>query len=132
MKYRKLDTTGDYVLGTGADFHINTADAVAQAVQTRLMLFTGEWFLDLLEGTPWRTEILGKFTQKTYDTVIKQRILGTPGVNTIVDYQSTYDGEKRTLAIRATIDTIYGNTTIPSPAGQTLDVDFILDLSILG
>lgn len=131
MKYRKLDATGDYTLGTGADFHTNTPAAVAQAVQTRLLLYTGEWFLDLLEGTPWTTEVLGKFTQKTYDTVIKQRILGTPGVNSIIDYESTFDGDARTLAIEATLDTIYGNATIPSPAGNVLDVDFILDLSVL-
>jgi hypothetical protein len=112
MRYRKLDANGDYTLGTGADFHVDTPDAVAQSVLTRLDLYSGEWFLDTTDGTPWRTEVLGKYTKGTYDTVIRQRILSTPGVNSILEYASSFDGATRSLSISATIDTIYGAATV--------------------
>lgn len=108
MKYRKLDADGDYTLGTGADFYTDQPEGVAQAVLTRLRLFSGEWFLDITDGTPWRTEVLGKYSQATYDTVVKQRILSTPGVNLIIGYSSSFDSSTRKLSINAKINTIYG------------------------
>lgn len=112
MRYRKLDTNGDYVIGTGADFLIDQPEAPAQAVLTRLSLWTGDWFLDLTEGTPYRGDVLGKYNQINHDAAIKQRILQTPGVNSILTYSSTYDGNTRLLSVSATIDTTYGQATI--------------------
>lgn len=112
MRYRKLDAAGDYTLGSGADFHRDTPEAVAQAVRTRLALFTGEWFIDTADGTPWRTEVLGKYTLETYDAVIKERILGTPGVQQIDSYSSSFSGNTRRLSVQATITTIYGQTAV--------------------
>lgn len=113
MRYRKLDANGDFTIGTGADFHVNTPDAVGQAVLTRLKLWKGEWFIDTADGTPWMGEILGKrHAGKNPDAVIKQRILGTQGVKEITEYSSTYDGNTRKLTVTATLNTIYGATTI--------------------
>lgn len=113
MRYRKLDAAGDYQLGGAAAFLINSPDAVAQAVLTRLNLSQGEWFIDITDGTPWLQDILGKRQQgRNPDAAIKQRILGTPGVNSLTAYASTYDGSTRKLAVSATLDTIYGTATI--------------------
>lgn len=125
MRYRKLDANGDYSFGAQqADFYIDSPEGVAQAVQTRLGLFTGEWFLDTTDGTPWRTGVLGKYTQDSYDAVIKDRILTTTvitgqlattaGVKSITAYSSTFDRDARKLRVEATIDTIYGEATIDS------------------
>lgn len=111
MRYRKLDTAGDYTLGTGSDFYVNTPAAVAQAVQTRLLLLAGEWFLDTADGTPWRTDVLGKYTQQAYDAVLKDRILSTPGVTEITQYSSFFDRTRRLLTVAVTIGTLYGPTT---------------------
>ncbi|MFY2645669.1 MULTISPECIES: hypothetical protein [Achromobacter] len=113
MRYRKLTADGDYSFGQQqADFYRDTPDAVAQAVLTRLQLFTGQWFLDNTEGTPWRTEVLGKYTQDSYDSVIQARILDTQGVTQIDAYSSTRDADNRVLSVAATISTAYGQTTI--------------------
>ena len=121
MRYRKLDELGDYVFGNQqADFYIDSADGVAQAVKTRLALYTGEWFLDTTDGTPWRTEVLGKYTMAGYDAVIKDRILSTQiltsknviadAVTEIVSYTSVFDPDARKLTVTVTINTIYGQT----------------------
>lgn len=113
MRYRRLDANGDYTFGhQQADFYINQPEAVGQAVQTRLALFTGEWFLDTTDGTPWRTDVLGKYTQNHYDIVIKERIIDTPGVKSLDSYASTFDRDARALRVQATITTIYGTTTV--------------------
>lgn len=113
MRYRKLDADGDYVFGgQQADFYRNSPDGVAQAVQTRLALLRGEWFLDKTEGMPWNTEVLGKYTAATYDSAIRQRILGTPGVTELTAYSSSVNAETRALTVTATISTIYGSTTV--------------------
>ena len=112
MRYRKLDADGDYTVGTGQDFLVDSPEAVAQAIKTRLGLYAGEWFLDTEDGTPWRTEVLGKYTLSTYDAVIKDRILGTAGVAQIDEYSSEFDGTTRRLTIAATISTEYGQATV--------------------
>lgn len=115
MKYRKLDAGGDMVMGTGADHHVNTPDAVAQAVRTRLRLLLGEWMLDTTDGTPWNTQVLGKYTAELHDAAIRERILGTPGVTRIAAFSSTTDREARALNISVTLDTAYGRTILQEP-----------------
>lgn len=111
MKYRKLSPTGDYTFGQGpSEFLVDSPEAVAQAVQTRLALFTGEWFLDTTDGTPYSTQILGTGTQGLYDQAIQERIIATPGVTSITEYSSTLNN--RALSVNATISTLYGVTTI--------------------
>jgi len=112
MRYRKLSPTGDYVMGGGtAQFLVNSPEAVAQAVETRLKLFAGEWFLDTAEGLPL-TSILGNNTQALYDQAIQERIIKTDGVLAITEYTSSLNN--RALTVSATISTIYGTTTVKS------------------
>lgn len=113
MRYRRLSESGDYVFGQGAsEFLVNTPDAVAQAVLTRLRLATGEWFLDLNEGTPYSTEILGENTRPLYDQAIRDRILGTQGVTSIQEYNSYLDTTTRALTVACSINTLYGPVTL--------------------
>lgn len=112
MRYRALDAAGDYVFGRSAAlFLVNTPETVAQAVHTRLALWSGEWFLDSNEGTPYLTQVLGTNTRGAYDQAIQERILGTPGVMSIDDYTSSLS-QDRVLSISVTIATLYGSTTL--------------------
>lgn len=112
MRYRILSPDSDYVFGAGlGGFLVNSPEAVAQAVKTRLQLAQGEWFLDLTEGTPYSTQILGMGTTDLYDQAIKERILGTPGVTAIISYASLLD-EQRALSVACTLDTAYGQVAL--------------------
>ncbi len=111
MRYRKLTADGDYSFGGGQlDFYRDVPEAVGQAVETRLLLFLGEWFLDIDEGTPYLQGVLGKHSKETADITIQTRILNTQGMVDISDYVSVIDGETRGMTVSATIDTIYGPT----------------------
>jgi hypothetical protein len=113
MRYRRLDAAGDMVFGaSAADFLVNSAEAVAQAVRTRLGLQRGEWFLDTEEGIDWRAEVLGKYTGETRDFAVRSRVLGTTGVTAIAEYGSVFDPETRRFVVQLVIDTVYGQATI--------------------
>ena len=113
MRYRKLDVNGDYSFGAGkADFHVNSPEAVAQAVLTRLNLWVGEWFVNVDDGTGWTTDVLGKGTSSLYELMLRDRTLGAPGVKSILDFQATYKADSRELNVQIDIDTIYGQATV--------------------
>lgn len=113
MRYRELSPTGDYTFGRNAtNFLVNSPAAVAQAVQTRLAIAVGEWFLDLSYGTPYQSRILGAGRVATYDSAIQQVILDTPGVTAIVQYSSSVNPNTRAASVFVVIDTQYGTATI--------------------
>ncbi|HDL8134554.1 TPA: hypothetical protein U5D55_000252 [Yersinia enterocolitica] len=117
MRYRREDENGDYTFGQGDNtFLINSPEAVAQAVKTRFELWRGQWFLDLTEGTPYIQSVLGKQRSDVYILAIRERILDTQGVNAILEFEAIYTGENRRVTFTATIDTIYGTTTVTSEA----------------
>ena len=117
MRYRREDDSGDYTFGQGdSTWLINSPEAVAQAVKTRFELWRGQWFLDTTEGTPWIQSVLGKQRPDVYNLAIRQRILETEGVNSITEFNTSVDGNTRRVTFTATIDTLYGTTTITSEA----------------
>ena len=113
MRYRALTASGDSSFGSGfTSFLVDTPKTVAQAVDTRLGLMAGEWWLDVTEGTPYSTEIIGMGVTSTYDKAIRKRISETTGVNDITSYSSSLNRSTRALTVSAEIDTIYGSTTV--------------------
>lgn len=111
MRYRAEDADGDYTFGQGdGEFLVDSPETVGQAAETRLALWTEEWFLDLLEGTPYATEVLGENTKSTYDQALQERIIETPGVTSITEYASILQG--RALSVAATVTTLFGEITI--------------------
>lgn len=124
MRVRKLDANGDMQFGhNSADIWFNAVEGVGQAIKTRLMLFRGEWFLDITEGMPWggfplndqvvaQGQVLGSHTRETRDFAIKDTVLGTPGVLNIIDYSSTVDPNIRKFSVVMTVSTLYGGIAI--------------------
>lgn len=117
MRYRREDDDGDYTFGQGDDtWLVNSPEAVAQAIKTRFLLWYGEWFLDTTAGTPWIQSVLGKQKPETYNLAIRQRILQTQGVKSIIEFNTVVNTTTRRVSFTATVDTIYGTTTVTSEA----------------
>lgn len=113
MRYRKLTADGDYSFGgSQLDFYRDVPEAPGQAVKTRLLLWRGEWFLNIDEGTPYMEGILGKKAKETADITIQNRALGTEGVTTIENYESEIDPDTRRLSATFAVNTIYGPTRV--------------------
>lgn len=111
MRVRALSADGDMTFGRGtANFFVDTPEAVAQMVSTRLGLWQGDWFLNTEEGTPYMTLILGNNTGAFYDAAIQDRILGTDGVVALQEYQSHLNPQTRELTVSCRVTTRYGTT----------------------
>ncbi len=111
MRVRQLTSDGDMRFGHQQyDFYRDVPEAPAQCVQTRLMFWQGEWYLDLTDGTPYQGGVLGTNTELTADSVIRDRILNTRGVTGIEEgtYNSQLDRATRRLSAACTIDTAFG------------------------
>lgn len=112
MSYRKLDDNGDMVFGNGSlDFFINDVDEVAQSIQTRLKLYSGESFLNTSAWVPLPA-IVGKDAQATIQPAMRQVIVETPTNPTINSLDYVYDPVDRKATLHIDISTIYGQSTI--------------------
>lgn len=113
MKYRKLDEQDDMTFGHGLDdFHIDSPEAVAQSVLTRLRMWKKEWYIDLADGTPYYEEVLGKNKQNTAVQAIYKRIRDTQGVKEIKNFSTTYDPDTRQTLFEIELDTDFGQVTV--------------------
>jgi hypothetical protein len=112
MIYRKLTATGDMAFGRGTDaFHRNSVETVAQAIQTRLGLIRGEWFLDTTAGT-FDFEVFGKGKESEFNTRLKDAIEATPGVQQLLAYTAYLEPSTRVITVNATVNTDYGTTAL--------------------
>lgn len=113
MKYRKLSPSGDYTFGHSLlDFYINTPEAVAQSVQTRILLWLGEWYQNIEEGTPFMQGIIGKHGIATANATLQERITSTDGVISLDDFESSIDPITRKFTVSGNLNTIYGVTPL--------------------
>ncbi len=113
MKYRALDSNGDYTLGK--DLFLRDREAVGQAIKTVLLLLLGEWWENTTIGTPWFEKILGIYgindeKRKAVDLVISERILETKDVTRITKFKSEFDNRRYWAEI--SVDTVYGSVDI--------------------
>ncbi len=75
--------------------HTSLADEVAQRLNVRLRFFRGEWFLNLLEGTPYYQQILVKApSDRIIRTVFTAVILGTEGVLSLRSLEYTISAQR--------------------------------------
>lgn len=113
MRVRALSPTGDFTFGGGAlNFLINSPACVAQVVETSLLLWLGEWYLDTSQGMPWIQGVLGKHNETTADATVQDYILGVQGVTDIEQYSSSAEQPERVYTASAVMDTLYGQTAV--------------------
>lgn len=126
--YRALGPNNDPQMGHGSVNFLTDIDAVAQAVQTRLNLFQGEWWENIAEGTPMWQSILGGSgkvrQQQAVSLILQQRILGTPFVTGIRNVQFLFNVATRQYSFAAVVETQFGSAVVtrnlPSPPSQAL------------
>jgi hypothetical protein len=126
FRYRRLSNSpdgGDMNFGHGwADFIADTPQTVAQSIYTRLLLWQGEYWLDLNAGTPWLQQVLGKpVGPGNPDLAIRSRIARTPFVTAVLDYASYFNPTQRSWSVSCKVDTFFGLASL----------DFILPVPTL-
>lgn len=108
MRVRRVDADGDWTFGRGRNSYAAAGESVAQRVKTRLLSFTGDWFLDLEHGLPWFARMEKPADLVRLEADVKRCILETPGVQSLIEFSMALDPETRKCAIAATVTDIYG------------------------
>ncbi len=112
----------DLLLSSSHDLAVNNFDlqltndenAIAQRVKRALLLFKGEYFLDIDLGMPYYTDILG--TKNSIDSIRSifiSEIRGVEGVKDIESFDIIFNDATRVLTIKLTIiDTLNNKVDI--------------------
>lgn len=92
-----LDASHDLHLDDDGNLAVVTdAAAVAQRVTQHLKFWEGEWFLDTTVGVPWMEFVFVRpFDQAVSETVLKDALLGVPGVTGIVAFGIDFQPSRR-------------------------------------
>ena len=94
--------TGDLVTSGSAQF-LTGRDDTAAGIYHRLRMFFGEYFLDITDGCPWFSAILGKAPQDVAEAALKQRILTAPGVVSITSFAFDIQRLTRQITVDCTV-----------------------------
>lgn len=114
VRYRRLTENNEPVMGKGSQDYLTDAEAVGQAVLTRLRFWKGEWWEDQNLGLPMWQSILGVVGARkdSIDRILQEEIRNTPGVYNIESMSSVFNSETRAYQFYCVINTVYGQTII--------------------
>ena len=119
ITYLQLDAQYDPIFLSQAS--LSDLEAVTQAIKTRLLLFEGEWWEDLGDGTPMFQEIVGQRATPNGQQIMSQalaaRISGTPYVVAVQNVSVNFNPTTRQFSFVATVQTAFGTVTIPYSPG---------------
>jgi hypothetical protein len=96
-------------------------EGVSQGIRVRLLLFKGEWFLDLDAGTPWRERdgipasaaILGqRYNEARVRSILREAILDTEDDLELVKLDLSFNSTTRLLSVSWTVRVSFSDTLI--------------------
>lgn len=111
---RQLDSNHDPLYGLGQSNFLVNLLAVAQTIQTSLLLFQGEWWGNLEEGLPLFQSILGSNNGKKAEAIgllIQNIITSVPFVTGVTNVVSTFT-TNRQFTYACTVSTQFGPLSI--------------------
>lgn len=119
ITYLQLDASYDPIFNPAAS--LQDLEAVEQAIKTRILLFEGEWWENLNEGTPMFQEIIGARAtpngQQIMAAALAARIAGTPYVVAVQNVTVNFNPTSRRFSFSATAETSFGTATVQFEPG---------------
>lgn len=106
MKFRGLDSNGDWQFGQGLGSYAKEADALALNIQTRILSWLGNCFFDLQKGVDWKNR-LDKGQRDALIIELNTILMQTDGVIKINSLDVTMDSATRSLSVKYDVQTIY-------------------------
>ena len=122
---RALDANHDPIYGNGVGSFLADIDAVAQIIQTRLLLFQGEWWAALQDGLPLFQSILGSNNGKKTTVIsdlIRTVIEGTPYVTQVGTIVTNFDNATRQYTFACAVKTQFGQLTVQFQPGSSASI----------
>ena len=95
-----LDSSWDVYLSNRYLATVSGVNGIQQHLIQRLKEFQGEWFLELRDGVPYHQEFFKKnFDPVLIDYILKIKIIETPGVLELLEFDMDYESVARELNI---------------------------------
>lgn len=89
---------------------VEATNQIMQHLAIRLRFFLGEWYLDTNLGVPFYQLIFVKSAnQIQIESVLKQEIVQTFGVERLVSFESAYDESNRKYSVRFSAISLSGD-----------------------
>lgn len=101
MRFRNVDTNGDWVFGKGRNSYLVDTEALMMNIKTRLMSFLNDCFFDTEAGIDW-WNLLGAKNQKALLASVQRVVLRSANVRRIVDMQ--YRLTERNFSIQLSVE----------------------------
>lgn len=106
MRFRSLDSAGDWTFGAGVQNYFVEETAINADIRTALKVFLGECFFALDFGVDWWNLIGGKSAQAII-LQCRQVIAGREGVTRINRVDSVFNRDTRRLSVSYSVDTVF-------------------------
>jgi len=107
---RALDKNWDPIQGNGQTNFLTDLLAMVQIIRSRLLLFKGEWFLDIADGLPMFQAMLGSQANakniQAITNIITSRIVTTKYVVEVLNVTGSY--QNRRYFYSAQVQTQFG------------------------
>lgn len=112
ISVRQLDQNHDPIYGNGLQDFLHDLYAVAQLIDTSLLLLQGEWWEDLSIGLPLFQQIIGvagvSSNPQLAALLIQQTIMSVPYVTGLGAVNVGYDSASRTFNYACVVYTQFG------------------------
>jgi hypothetical protein len=123
ISVRKLDANHDPIYGNGVADFLTDLDAVAQLIDTSLLLLQGEWWNNLSVGLPLFQQIIGTSgvgnNPQIAALLIQQTILEVPYVNSLSNVTLDYVPSTRSFTYSAIVYTAFGKVQTTFSPGSS-------------
>ncbi len=109
-----LDDDNDIIVTTDLQWSTGIA-AVVQSCRIALLMFQGEWFLNLDAGIPYWDEILGKKPRiaiAAARAAFRSELEQVESVSSVLKLDITYAGNTRVLTVVWRVRTEFGDTPL--------------------
>ena len=113
MIMRREDANGDFVFGHGMSDYLTENAAIALLLENRLLLWLGEWFLDISAGVNWPAIIGTKpAALRQAETEVRACAISTVGVERVDNLQIDVDHRTYTVDLYLEITTEFSTGVI--------------------
>ena len=119
MRVSRLDSNKDWTFGKGLANYAVNSEAIRQNVQTRLLSFVNDWFLDITANIDWLNILGSKNNEQTIQNEVTRIVLATGGVLTLDKYELAVSEREATIKIKFT--DIFGEN-VPALVSVPLEV----------
>lgn len=112
------DANGDVTVTNGQAQWATDGVAIAQSLQLRFSFVLGEWFADQTAGVDYYGQIFVKNPRfANVRELLRTEALNTPGVNSIISLDTSFDSTTRTYSVACRVDTDFEELSISTSVG---------------